>query len=326
MFDPSGSGHAIPTPTVDQSRPDNTEDHSMQSASPTRPSDSSTENERLKLLTDLKFSVESFRKGSITKTEAISSILLILGENPHKLIKYDMPWFNPNEESAADIIHPSSQETRQLLQVYHGDIAKAKFYAKIAPNSPTGIPSSQWEHIFRGDSVNLNQILTSLHHTVVDEERKGRLGDAEVSLGFPEAKKHVRTASEWLTAWRRASKTISFMFPNRQDELLDYGDYIEEEFAAKLHSSHHQIILYDIALRNEVGTGQHILLMEMHHFSWLYSTIVMPDRIESHPTSSFTRKMNNNTSSTRKPEICNKFNSSDVTAQRLLRKGVFSRL
>ncbi|KAF8809140.1 hypothetical protein BYT27DRAFT_7095163, partial [Phlegmacium glaucopus] len=149
--------------------------------------------------------------------------------------------------------HPSSQETHRLLQIYHGDITKAKFYAKIVPSSPTGIPSSQWEHIFRGNSVDLNQILTSLHHTVVDEERNGRLGDAEASLGSTEAKKHVKTASDWSTAWRRASKAISFMFPHQRDKLLDYGDYIKEEFTAKIPSSHHRIILYNITLRNEVG-------------------------------------------------------------------------
>ncbi|KAF8816682.1 hypothetical protein BYT27DRAFT_7076620, partial [Phlegmacium glaucopus] len=221
-----------------------------------------------------------------------------------KLNKSNMPWFNPNEESTPDIIHPSSQETCRLLRIYHGDIAKLKFYAKIIPNSPTGIPSSQWECIFRGDSIDPNQILTSLHHTVVDEERKGRLGDAEVSFGFPEAKKHVRTASEWSTTWKRAAKAASFAFPHRRDELLDYGDYIKEEFAAKLPSSHHQIILYDIALRNEVGTGQHVLLTETHCFTRLYSAIVMPDGIESQLTSSFTCKPNIN-----KPKICNKFNS-----------------
>ncbi|KAF8812582.1 hypothetical protein BYT27DRAFT_7252098 [Phlegmacium glaucopus] len=116
--------------------------------------------------------------------------------------------------------------------------------------------SSQWERIFKGDSVDLNQIFASLHHTVPDEERKGRLGDTEVSFGFPEAKKRVRTASEWSTAWRRAAKAISFAFPHRREELLDYGDYIEEEFAAKLASSHHRIILYDVALRNEQSSCQ----------------------------------------------------------------------
>ncbi|KAF8798416.1 hypothetical protein BYT27DRAFT_7123504, partial [Phlegmacium glaucopus] len=225
-----------------------------------------------------------------------------------RLNESDMPWFTSNDDVSSDFIHPSSQETRRLLRTYNNDIARAKFFAKIAPNSPTGIPSTQWERIFRGDSVDLNQIFTSLHHVSIDEERKGHMGDAEISFGVPEAKRHVRTASEWSSAWRRAAKAIAFAFPHRKDELLDYGDYIEEEFAAKLPSSHHRIILYDIALRNEVGAGQHVLLTETHQFTRLYSAIVMPDGIENHSLSSVTKKPTT-LQNLAKPEVCNKFNN-----------------
>ncbi|KAF8803883.1 hypothetical protein BYT27DRAFT_7026491, partial [Phlegmacium glaucopus] len=226
-----------------------------------------------------------------------------------KLLESDMPWFSTSENPATSVIHPSCQETRRLLRAYNRDISKAKFFAKIAPNSPTGIPSSQWERVFRGDAIDLNQILTSLHHVVADEERKGRLGDTEISLGITEAKKHVRTASEWSTAWRRASKAISFAFPHRRNELLEYGDYIEAEFAAKLLSSHHKIILYDIALRNEIGAGQHALLTDTQRFTRLYSAIVMPDGIESYGSSFVSKKSHNSSIPINRPEICNKYNN-----------------
>ena len=83
----------------------------------------------------------------------------------------------------------------------------------------------------------------------------GCLGYSEISFGVTEAKKHVSTAAKWSAAWRRASKAISFAFPHRREELLDYGDYIEAEFAAKHSSIHHKIILYDVALQNEVTAG-----------------------------------------------------------------------
>ena len=76
----------------------------------------------------------------------------------------------------------------------------------------------------------------------------GRLGDSEITFGVAEAKKQVLSAAEWSAAWRKASKAISFTFPHRREELLDYGDYIEAEFVAKHSSVHHKIILYDIAL------------------------------------------------------------------------------
>ena len=54
-------------------------------------------------------------------------------------------------------------------------------------------------------------------------------------------------------AWRRASRAISFALPHRKEELLEYGDYIESVFAAKVSSSHHKLLLYDIAVKDIVA-------------------------------------------------------------------------
>jgi hypothetical protein len=133
------------------------------------------------------------------------------------------------------------------------------------------------------------------------------LGDTEISFGVSEPRKRISTADEWSTAWRRSSKAVTFAFPHRREELLEYGDYIESEFAAKIVSSHHKLILYDIALRNEVAAGQNILLTDHHRFSRLYSAIVMPEGVEGRSEkSSFNRP--SKTKGHDKPEICNKFN------------------
>ena len=347
---------------------------------------SSSENGRLRALKKLEEVTESYRGGKSSKTEAISSILRILGENvdvpfaqsqreaafdsylteilsvpstrddpgrpessglapgdqqgtpdssvplssPRKsrdtpepgsdddddkpskrqrLLESDMPWYTGTVEPATLYSNPSCQETCRLLRAYNQDISKAKFFVKIAPNSPTGIPSSQWERILKGEAVDLNQIFASLHHVVPDEERTGRLGDTEISFGVSEPRKRISTAAEWSTAWRRASKAIGFAFPHRRDELLEYGDYIESEFAAKVSSSHHKLLLYDIALRNEVAAGQHALLTDHNRFSRLYSAIVMPDGIEGHSDKGSGKKPSKSNSGGGKPEICNKFNA-----------------
>ena len=178
-----------------------------------------------------------------------------------RLLESDMPWYTETGELSSSYSNPSCEETCRLLRAYNRDISKAKFFVKIAPKSPTGIPSSQWERILKGEAVDLNQIFASLHHVVPDEERTGRLGDTEISFGVAEPRKRISTAAEWSAAWRRASKAIGFAFPHRREELLEYGDYIESEFAAKVSSSHHKLLLYDVALRNEVAAGQHVLLI-----------------------------------------------------------------
>ena len=352
------------------------------SSSDTPRTDSTPEDNRIRILRELESSIETFRRGKTTKTDAISAVLRILGtdsdvsitqqqkdstfdsylteilsiqssfdesggigpteanqqeptdssfrkrgvsrnkgadepdsdddeDKPSKkqrLLESDMPWFTATGDSSFEDVHPSCKETCRLLRAYNRDISKAKFFVKIAPNSPPGIPSSQWERVLKGDAIDLNQIFASLHHVIPDEERTGRLGDTEISFGVSEAKKRVSSASEWSSAWRRASKAISFAFPHRREELLEYGDYIESEFAAKLVSSHHKLLLYDIALRNEVAGGQHVLLTDRHQFTRLYSAIVMPDGVESGTKPSNGKKPGSQQSGG-KPEICNKFNA-----------------
>jgi hypothetical protein len=225
-----------------------------------------------------------------------------------KLLESDMPWFTSKDESSSGDSNPSCQETRRLLRAYNRDISKAKFFVKIAPKSPSGIPSSQWERIFKGDAVDLNQFLASLHHVVPDEERTGRLGDTEISFGVPESKKKVRTFMDWAAAWRRASSAIGFAFPHRKQELLEYGDYIQSEFESKHLSAHSKIILYDIAVRNEVAAGQNFLLTDAHRFNRLYSAIILPEGVEVPSTQSAGKKSANSSQGGSKPEICNKFN------------------
>ena len=86
---------------------------------------------------------------------------------------------------------------------------------------------SEWEHIFKGESVDLDRILSSLHCVTIDEERTTHIGETEISFGSSETKQKVESSSEWSTAWRSASRAIAFIFEHREQELFEYGDYIE---------------------------------------------------------------------------------------------------
>jgi hypothetical protein len=95
----------------------------------------------------------------------------------------------------------------------------------------------------------------------------GRVGHTEISLGRSEPAKKVQTSGEWTSAWNATIKAVKFAFPNREQELREYGEYIEGHFSAKVVSAHRRIILFDIAIRNEVGGGQNALLTDTHRFS-----------------------------------------------------------
>ena len=55
---------------------------------------------------------------------------------------------------------------------------------------------SEWEHIFKGEAIDLDKMLSSLHCVTIDLERKASIGDAEISIGGTEIKRKVETSSE----------------------------------------------------------------------------------------------------------------------------------
>ena len=197
-----------------------------------------------------------------------------------KLRQSDMPW--SGRKGGFPTQNPSCIKTAELIRRFNRDLKSTKLYIKLAPFAPRGIPMSEWEHIFKGEAVDLDKILSSLHRVSFDTERKASVGDTEISIGGVETKRKVETSSEWSMSWRSASKAIAFIYEHREQELAEYGDYIERLFAAKRSTSHGQVILFDKGVRNEVGGGQVILLTDYQYFTSLYAATLQDDGVEYH--------------------------------------------
>ena len=245
-------------------------------------------------------------EGSESGGEESSSSSDSEGEKPRKrrkLRQSDMPW----SKRSGGIIpqNPSCVKTSNLIRKFNRDIKSTKLYIKLAPGAPRGIPMSEWEHIIKGEAVDLDKVLSSLHRVSVDSERKASVGDTEISISGVETKRKVETSSEWATSWRSASRAIAFVFEHREQELAEYGDYIERLFAAKRSSSHGQVILFDRGVRNEVGGGQSLLLTDYQYFTSLYAATLQDDGVEYHRI----RRGGGNKSSGPKTEVCLRFNS-----------------
>ena len=234
-------------------------------------------------------------------------------ETPHKKPKVkesDMGWYDPNE-SSLDRDNIIYQETCRLLRVYNKDISRAKFLVRTSRRTPEGIPSSQWERILRGEILNLDHFLSSLHRTTITEEGETRVGNTKISIGVADAKRHVSTAAEWSSAWHLAARAIAFAFPHRAEELRLYGDFISSEFAGKIPSSHPRVILFDIAVRNAVQGGHKYLLTDRSLHLRFYSAILMPDGVEANTSASANRRSTQPRASGSKTDICNRFNTSN---------------
>jgi len=118
-------------------------------------------------------------------------------EPPQKRVRAkesDMGWYDPDEPVSSS--NASCHKTCKLLKAYNNDISGSKFLVKINRRTPSGIPSSQWERILRGEALDLDHFLSSLHRTSINEEGETRIGNAKISLGVSDAKRRVSTAAD----------------------------------------------------------------------------------------------------------------------------------
>ncbi|RDB21516.1 hypothetical protein Hypma_011357 [Hypsizygus marmoreus] len=216
-----------------------------------------------------------------------------------------LPWHR-RELKARKKGPASCTKTRKLLKYFGRNPGKVKRIIKLAQSAPLGFPSSEWDNIIKGNAVNLDVILSSLHHIGAPAENIGRLGSTQIKLGAPEPTRKVQTSGDWTSAWNAAIKATIFAFRHREIELRDYADYIEGLFASKVMSSHSHIIAYDKAIRAEVGGGQSCLLSDLHRFTRFQTAIMAPDGIESGHGS----KKASGSIKADQPQICNRFNTS----------------
>jgi len=197
-----------------------------------------------------------------------------------RVFESEMPWYT-REEEARRSGNRDCEESRKILHLFAQDYKVIKQWIQTSRTAPLGFPASEWDNIIQGQPVNLDAVFSSLHHISAPKENIGCVGHTEISLGRSEPAKKVQTSGEWTSTWNTTIKAVKFTFPHREQELREYGEYIEGHFSAKVASAHRRIILYDIAICNEVGGGQNALLTDTHKFLRFFSAIVMPDGIES---------------------------------------------
>jgi hypothetical protein len=112
-----------------------------------------------------------------------------------KLLESDMPWFTHSELDEPRN-NPVSAKTVEHLRTYNKDIKKCKFFVSVSSGAPENVPSAQWERIFKGEAIDLDQILSALYRITINEDRKARIGEADITFGLIEASRKVSTSTD----------------------------------------------------------------------------------------------------------------------------------
>ena len=226
-----------------------------------------------------------------------------------RIYESQMPWFNAEQRLRKSNTNPSCNKTRKILDIFHRDPVTVKRWIRCASTAPAGFPSSEWDSLVKGETVDLDTVFSSLHHIHSIDEGVGRVGTTEIQFGRPKPAAKVETSGQWTAAFNLVVKATSFLFPHRYDELRQYSDYMEELFSAKSITIHPKLFKYDEAVRYKVGQGQSILLTDRTAFTRYYEAIVAPDGVgvEAEDGGGRTGKRKGGKSGD-KSDVCHRFN------------------
>ena len=226
-----------------------------------------------------------------------------------RIYESQMPWFDNEQRVRKSNPNPSCNKTRDILDIFQRDPVAVKRWIRCASTAPAGFPSSEWDSLIKGETVDIDTVFSSLHHIHSIDESVGRVGNTEIQFGRPKAAAKVETSGQWTAAFNLVVKATSFLFPHRYDKLRQYSNYIEELFSAKSTNIHPKLFKYNEAVRYKVGQGQNILLTDRAEFSRYYEAIVAPDGVgtEREDSGSKTRSRKSGKSRER-IDICHRFN------------------
>jgi hypothetical protein len=229
-----------------------------------------------------------------------------------RIYESQMPWFNKEQRIRKSATNVSCNKTRKLLDLFQKDPVTVKRWIRGASTAPAGFPSSEWDALIKGESVDLDTVFSSLHHIHSVNESVGHVGTTEIQFGRPKPAAKIETSGQWSAAFNLVTKATSFLYPHRYDELRQYSDYVEELFSAKSVAIHPKLFKYDEAVRYRVGQGQSILLTDRGAFSRYYEAIVAPDGVGVEGTSDGGKaNPRKGGKSGEKPDICHRFNGAN---------------
>lgn len=208
------------------------------------------------------------------------------------------PWYKRRERNS-NTQRESQKKTRDIIQYLRDDIGTAVQWVKSAEDGPKHFPDSEWVNIIKGKSIDLGKVLASQYVSRPVPENVGSVGGIEFRFPGKERSRKVESISDWHIAWQAAAEATGVVFPHRERELAQYGSYIFQKFKRRNPMYHAQVIVFDEAIRETVGGGEHRSLLDPEICAEFDEAILFPTGAEYHFASS---------RGNRKGQLCNRFN------------------
>jgi hypothetical protein len=75
-----------------------------------------------------------------------------------------MPWFRAEQRVRKTNTNPICNKTRSILDIFQRDPVTVKRWIRCASTAPAGFPSTEWDALVKGESIDIDTIFSSLHH------------------------------------------------------------------------------------------------------------------------------------------------------------------
>lgn len=149
-------------------------------------------------------------------------------------------------------VSPHVQKTLTARDNYTENLKQAKRDLVRGGRAPS-LPAELWDAVLSDQPVDFNKILSARFSSVVEDGFEHSLGDGLVfHVPSQRPRRVVADQSDWQLSFNTWSAALCFAFPHRQDELAEYGESVNELFAAFHKSVHAKVISADIAVRNAI--------------------------------------------------------------------------
>ncbi|KAF5367902.1 hypothetical protein D9757_011238 [Collybiopsis confluens] len=131
-------------------------------------------------------------------------------------------------------------------------------------------PRKQWKAVLQDQYINLSEVfahISALHKSDTTPTSSSKIAEAlELTTLVKKApSKDVTDQNSWRQAWRPTIDAVIFAFPERYKEVVKYEQHILQLFDDHIPEIHPNILHYDVAVRQLMGTRSDLLYEDFEH-------------------------------------------------------------
>ncbi|KAJ3859604.1 hypothetical protein EV359DRAFT_7658, partial [Lentinula novae-zelandiae] len=189
---------------------------------------------------------------------------------PTKRAKQDKNLFNWTAHAFVkqSILSPKHQRIIREVENFRLNLGNAIESIEQSGINPI-FPKKLWKSVLRDEYIELSEVhaLGATYH-VPEAPRPASKKFAALkssTLAKPASTKAITDQASWRRAWRATADAISFAFADRRSELIAYEEHVGRLFDDTLPNFHHNVINYDKAVRQLIGSRRDILFDEFEH-------------------------------------------------------------